>query len=266
MADEKERVRRCQQESLGILLEFQRVCEHFGLRYYLTAGTLLGAVRHKGFIPWDDDIDVAMPRADYEKLFHQGRQYFAEAYVYQEYRTEPSFPFYFAKLRRRGTNVIEPALRTVPIEQGFYIDIFPLDSCPESDKAAALFFKGIEVLICAILSRVSTEFVCGYQKRYMRLLWQLLRRLPCRCLFALRDGLRKTVSRVVSGRRLCTVGGAHGYPRETYQAKWFGESVPLEFEGHLFPAPAGWDALLRNMYGDYMVLPPQEERQGHFIE
>lgn len=266
MAFSENKLRGIQLESLEILLEFHRVCESLGLRYYLTAGTLLGAVRHKGFIPWDDDIDVAMPREDYERLARLAPDILSKRYLYQSILTEPHFPFYFAKIRRLGTYVAEPMLQGVPMEQGIYIDIFPLDLCPETERAAMLLFKGVELLTCAVFSRVSTEFVCGYTKRYMRALWQVLRRLPARRLFALREGLRKRMGSMASGHRLCTVGGAHGYPRETYQASWFEESVQMEFEGHLFPVPAGWEALLRNMYGDYMTPPPENERQGHFIE
>lgn len=264
MREEKSGLPHYQRESLEILLEFQRVCQKLGLQYYLTAGTLLGAVRHKGFIPWDDDIDIAMPRKDYDRLALEGQNLFESQYVYQEYRTEPNFPYYFAKLRKRGTRAEEPILRAIQMEQGIYIDIFPLDRCPDSDRWATLLFKGIELLDCAVLARVSTEFVCGYQKGYMRFLWNVLRRLPNGCLFALREGTRRLLGR--SGKRLCTAGGHHGYPKETYQPEWFAETVELEFEGHSFPVPADWDALLKNMYGDYMALPPQEERQGHFAE
>lgn len=253
-----------QKAELDILMEFQRLCQVFGLRYYLTAGTLLGAVRHKGFIPWDDDIDVVMPRKDYDRLVRLASEAVSPEYVYQEYRTEPNFPYYFAKLRKRGTRVEEPILRAIEMEQGYYIDIFPLDYCPRGDRLATLFFKGIELLDCAVLARVSTEFVCGYQKAYMRFLWNVLRHLPNDCLFALREWIRRLFG--VGGSRLCTVGGNHGYPRETYQLEWFVETVELEFEGQPFPAPAGWDELLKNMYGDYMRLPPPEERQGHFSQ
>lgn len=258
------KVNSIQEQALELLLEYQRLCETLDLRYYLTAGTLLGAVRHKGFIPWDDDIDVVMPREDYDRLAQLAPQYISHEYAYQEYRTEPNFPYYFAKLRRRGTRAEEPVLRAIQMEQGYYIDIFPLDRCPDSDRVAGWLFKGIELFDCAVLARVSPEFVCGYRKLYMRGLWNVLRRLPNRWIFALREGTRKMLG--LGGRRLCTVGGHHGFPRETYRPEWFHRGVELEFEGHRFPAPGGWEALLENMYGDYMTPPPEKERQGHFIE
>lgn len=257
-------LRALQMAELEILLEFQRVCEKLGLRYYLTAGTLLGAVRHGGFIPWDDDIDVAMPRADYDRLAQEGSGHFDSRYIYQEYRTEPNFPYYFAKLRKGGTRAEEPILRAIEMEQGYYIDIFPLDRCPDGDRRATLLFKGIELLDCTVLARVSPEFVCGYRKPCVRLLWALLRHLPNRGLFTLREWLRKLLG--LGGGRLCTVGGHHGYPRETYRPEWFARSAEMEFEGHPFPVPIGRDALLKNMYGDYMTPPAEEERQGHFAE
>lgn len=259
---EKTKLRSVQLEELNLLLELRRVCEKLGLRYYLTAGTLLGAVRHGGFIPWDDDIDVAMPRRDYDKLAQLGPRCFHAEYIYQEYRTEPNFPYYFAKLRRRGTRAEEPVLRAIEMEQGYYIDIFPLDRCPNSDRLAKWFFKGIELLDCAVLARVSREFVCGYQKPYMRFLWNVFRRLPNGAIFALREEVRKLSG--LGGRRLCTVGGKHGYPRETYLPEWFAQVTELNFEGYSFPVPSGWKSLLENMYGDYMTPPPPEARQGHF--
>lgn len=260
---EQNDLRSLQQTELELLLEFQRVCEKLGLRYYLTAGTLLGAVRHKGFIPWDDDVDVAMPRADYDKLSQLAAQHVSPKYVYQDYRSQPNFPYYFAKLRKRGTRALEPILGSIQMDQGIYIDVFPLDRCPGA-KRAVLLFKGVELLDCAVLARVSPEFVCGYQKPYMRLLWNVLRRLPNKVLFALREGWRKLLG--LGGKDLCTIGGHHGYPRESYRPEWFSETVDLEFESHTFPAPAGWDALLKNMYGAYMTPPPEAERQGHFRE
>jgi len=261
---EASKLRYHQLEIFTILLEFQRVCEKLDLHYFLTAGTLLGAVRHKGFIPWDDDIDVAMPKSDYEMFSCQGHRLLSPEYVFQDYRTEPNFPYYFGKVRKRGTRVAEPIMESIDMEQGIYIDIFPLDICPDRDDRAVFFFKGIELLDCAVLARVSPEFVCGYKKLYMRFLWNLLRKLPNRVLFWLRERLCRTVAWRASGQKLCTVGGSHGYPRESYETEWFRETVCLDFEEGRFPAPAGWEALLTNMYGDYMTPPEERDRQGHF--
>lgn len=256
--------RELQMQELEILLEFQGLCQRNNLRYFLTAGTLLGAVRHKGFIPWDDDIDIAMPREDYERLAAVCRTELGPQYFFQDYSTEPNFPYYFAKIRKMGTEVYETGLDDIEMHKGIYIDIFPLDICPDRQWKAVVFFKGVELLDCAVLSKVSRQFVCGYRKWYMRAAYCILRYLPKRTLFALREWLRKAVAVGASGERLCTVGGRHGHPRETYRTQWFEHIQELSFEGHAFPAPGGWDELLCNMYGDYMTLPPEEEQERHF--
>lgn len=257
-------LRTLQLTELEILLEFCRVCKCLNLQYFLTAGTLLGAVRHKGFIPWDDDIDVAMSRKDYEIFVKRANSVLTSEYFFQEYRTEKRFPYYFAKIRKRGTYVSEPILRDIDMEQGIYIDILPLDFCPDSERLAQLFFKSMELVSCAILARESREFVCGYKKMRTRLAWGILRRLPNKVLFQIREWIRRGLTAGASGQRLCTVGGRHGYPKETYETRWFQDTVELEFEVHSFSAPSGWAELLSHMYGDYMTPPPQQERRGHF--
>lgn len=251
-------------EELELLAELKRLCQKHGLTYFLTAGTLLGAVRHKGFIPWDDDIDVAMPRRDFDRLAELCREELDGRYFYQDRHTDPSYPLYFAKLRKHGTEVHEPWLERIPMHKGIYIDIFPLDICPRGDRAARVFFKVIELLTFAAVGKIDPEYVCGYRKWYMRALYALMKRMPLRFLFGARDAIRRGVAAACPPERLCTVGGTHGYPAETYEAKWFEETARLEFEGAEYPAPGQWNTLLTNMYGDYMTPPPGEERQGHF--
>ena len=256
--------RELQLQELEILLEFRRICQRHNLQYFLTAGTLLGAVRHKGFIPWDDDIDIAMPREEYERFARLCQSELGAQYLFQDYTTESNFPYMFAKIRKHGTCVCEPSLDDIDMHKGIYIDIFPLDICPDQKWKAVVFFKGVELLDCAVLDRVSAQFVCGYQKLYMRFLFSVLRRFPNQTLFKLREWLRKGMAAGASGKKLCTVGGHHGFPRETYQAEWFEQTDELSFEGHAFSVPGGWNELLCNMYGDYMELPPVTERNGHF--
>jgi len=250
---------------LEILKEFGRICEKHNLSYCITAGTLLGAVRHKGFIPWDDDIDVVMPRKDFDRLEKICLNYLPTGLFYQNYQTEANYPFYFAKLRKNNTEVCEESLIDVQMHKGVYIDIFPLDKCPKGKIFGKLFFKVMELLNCVVVAKVNRSFVCGYKKKYMRFLFAILKYLPKRLLISMREIWRILVGILSSGECLCTVGGAHGYPRETYKKEWFAESVLLEFEGAQYPAPVGWRELLTNMYGDYMQLPDEPERTGHFI-
>lgn len=258
-------LRLLQLEELDILLQFKIVCDQLHLKYYLTAGTLLGAVRHKGFIPWDDDVDIAMPRRDYDIFMHSASSLLPSNLIIQEYRTEPKFPYYFAKIRKLGTYVEEPILRSIAMEQGIYIDIFPLDSCPDREKDARLFFKLIELLDCALLGRNAPEFICGYEKFYMVFLWKVLIRMPNARLFEIREKIRKIAGKRSSGKYLCTVGGHHGYPRETYLKEWFSDSCEMAFEEKMFPVPSGWHSILTNMYGDYNILPDEASQSGHFV-
>jgi len=261
---EKEK-RALQMTELEILKEFDRICVKNKLKYYITAGTLLGAVRHKGFIPWDDDIDVVMPRQDFDMLRNTCQQYLAADFVYQDWRTEQNYPMYFAKIRKNGTEVCEENLLDVQMHKGVYIDIFPLDKCPKGKLFGKLFFKVMELLNCAVMAEVNSSFVCGYKKKCMRFLFAVLKHLPKPLLMCTREIWRVLVGVLSSGECLCTVGGAHGYPRETYKREWFAESVLLEFEGEKYSAPVGWHELLTNMYGDYMQPPDELEKTGHFV-
>lgn len=116
---------------LEMLKEFISVCKKLNLRYYALGGTLLGAVRHKGFIPWDDDIDIGMPRADYEIFIRKAQTLFPDHLFIQSIHSENDYLMCFAKLRNSHTTFIESSLRDFKINHGIYIDIFPLDFYPE---------------------------------------------------------------------------------------------------------------------------------------
>ncbi len=255
--------RELQLQELKLLQQFHILCRENHLTYYLTAGTLLGAVRHCGFIPWDDDVDVAMPRRDYNRLREICRTALADPMFYQDETTEADYPYFFAKIRRSDQQAFDPELERMHIRTGIYIDIFPLDVCPKAESTARMFFKTVEVLTAALLGRVNPDFVCGYTKPYMKAAYHLFRLLPNNFLKGVRRGLCRLAAAGGNGR-LCTVGGAHGYPREAYQAEWFAQTVDLLFESDRYPAPAGWDALLTNMYGDYHTPPTAAEMAGHF--
>ncbi len=256
-------LRELQLSEFEILLEFKRVCELEQLQYYLTAGTLLGAVRHGGFIPWDDDIDVAMPRKDYDLLRNCSKDLFQEGYFFQDSKTDSQFPFYFAKLRKEDTTVYEAIFSDVSIHKGEYIDIFPLDICPKEALLAKLFFKEIELLSFVYLSKVSEKYECEYKKWYMLVLSRVCKILPLSTLSELRESFRRMGA--WGGKEYySTVGGTHGYPQERYEALWFQETEYLLFEGVEFPVPKQWEEVLTCLYGAYEKEP--EDKTGHFTK
>ena len=123
-----------QQRELELLRLFVRLCEQLQLRYYLVCGTALGSVKYEGFIPWDDDVDVAMPREDYEVFLEKAPSLLPEGIFLQNYRTDPAFPQIFSKLRNSNTTYIEKSAAALPINHGIFMDIFPLDGYPELPK------------------------------------------------------------------------------------------------------------------------------------
>ena len=246
---------------LKILIYFRNFCESNGLKYFITAGTLLGAVRHGGFIPWDDDVDVVMPREDYDKFVKLMRKNGAGEFIFQDGRTDKNYPIYCPKLREKNYVVHEELFGKALKYNGCYIDILPLDSCPGESQEARIFFDLNVFLTTALVKKVNPGYSVGYTKKSMKRLHAMARLLPRSAIRLLRDLLRRNVS----GEMLCTVDGAHGYPHEVYEREWFDGHVPVEFEGETFSAPIGWDSLLKNMYGDYMKLPDEDKRGGHFI-
>lgn len=259
-----EELRRLQLSELDILKEFKRLCNTNNLRYFITAGTLLGAIRHNGFIPWDDDIDVAMPRDDFDKLAGICKTQLADSFYYQDSYTEENYPYFFSKIRKENTEVFEPCLAGVEIKKGEYIDIFPLDSCPQRPEAAKIFFKINWFFTWVYQGKVDPTFQCGFTKCYAKAAYKLMLHLPLDKIRKIRRSICIYWPKRKQIRLLCTVGGAHGYPAETYKPGWFNNSVELEFEGETFSAPGGWHELLSHMYGDYMKVPASFERQGHF--
>lgn len=247
------RLRRVQLIELEILGELARRCEAESLRWFVIGGTLLGAARHRGFIPWDDDIDIGMPRPDYERFAAHARADADGRYAWQSSETDPAYPFMFGKLLRSGTHVVEPAVAHLPIRHAVYIDVFPLDGAPGSRigrRVHALAFKLAVTALGARIQRSGPRRVLAYVLRVVPRSW------AAGVIGFLADRFGYDAS-----PNVVNASGAWGYARECHPRNRMEPSTTLEFEGMTVPVPGDWQAYLTQVYGDYTELPPLEQQR-----
>lgn len=239
-----------------ILDEIDRICEKHGLKYYLAYGTLIGAIRHKGFIPWDDDIDLWMLREDYEKFAEIAPKELGEKFFYQDWHTEPDYPYNFAKVRMNGTSFNEDLTEHLNIHQGVWIDLFPIDKeNPDATDEEILKFHDKATRI-----RTFIEAPAMYKnqsnpvkKIILFILFKLISRKKLHeKLYKLETEFNNTDSEIYSFRMDDCVA--------RFRLSDFGDGIKVDFEGKQYYAPINYDSMLRNQYGDYMQMPPVEKR------
>ena len=255
----KEQLRAVQLKQLETMVEIDRICREQGLRYYLIGGTLLGAVRHKGFIPWDDDLDIAMPRKDYDRFMEIGQRFLRDKYFLQNYETEECCFIPFAKVRVNGTIFKEAVVAHLNCHHGVFVDIFPLDrvsSTPKTRKRDAFYCTQLQRIISAKL---------GLENSGSKTL-NRLRSLVGRC-FTVRL-LGAHMHRVLRRHQNINTGlltnalSPYGAEKEMLPFAQYGRPLEVDFEGYHLFAPAESEILLKQVYGDFMKLPPEEERGG----
>ncbi len=243
---------------IDLLRVFISTCKKLNLKYYVIGGTLLGTVRHKGFIPWDDDIDVAMPRRDYEIWINKAQDLIdKDLYFVQTFLTDPYYPSNFAKLRNNRTTFIESSLRHLKINHGVYIDVFPLDYYPQKTKV----FNLKKFCLTSKITQAFDTDVISYskaKKTIRKLAAILVLGTPFDAVIK-REKLYKSVTQ---GELIANHCGAWG-SKEIVPAKWYGDGKILKFEGIDVCVPQKYKSWLHKVYGDYMELPPEEKRVTH---
>ena len=248
-----------QSASLDTLICFDKYCTDHQLTYFLTYGTLLGAVRHHGFIPWDDDVDVFVPRDDYEKLIREFSDPTGHFKLFSCFN-DPIYVRPYAKLENMQTARLMPD-GTVS-DDGIGIDLFPLDGLPEDLEKAREIFKKQNDKYKDIINRCDI-----YRFLKPKSAADFFKRSVGRILFAV--GYLKRTGRAISVnpygtryddcKKLASVVGLDSGKFRVYEREWF-LPMQMDFEKHQFTVPSGYDQVLKLIYGDYMQLPPEDQR------
>lgn len=262
-----EEFRKMQLLQLDMIVELDKVCRRHDIKYTISCGTLLGAVRHKGYIPWDDDADITMLREDYERFKKVANEMNPEICFFQDHTTDPEYLWAYGKLRRVNTVFVRVGQEHIKCKTGVSIDVLPLDDAPLSilgqmlqdfdcyflrkilwSKVAIKNSQGIELFIYKILNCFSVEFVYKSLKKYTERSSNTSRNRVRILLFPAFGKLYLT----------------HPLQERYSMPKiWFLERAEYEFEGKKFYGIKDYDAFLKYLYGDYMTLPPIEKREPH---
>lgn len=244
---------------LKILEEFDRVCRLLEIPYILFAGSMLGAVRHQGFIPWDDDIDVMMLRPDYERFLAQAETVLDQKTFYLQKEFSAHWPMFFSKLRLNQTTCLEKYYPKDPAShQGVYIDIFSCDNAAKTGFGRIIQFFASKVVIAKGLDRRGYVTDSLSKKLFM----VFCRLLPQKFFLNLSRRGSSQSEKVHS-----FYAAARAYNKNVYLRQFFTQRIEVEFEGRSCSIPKDYDTLLRILYGDYMEIPPPEKRKrkGHTI-
>ena len=257
--DEK-MLRQLQMIQMEMLVEVDRICRKCKIKYNIIAGTLLGAVRHGGYIPWDDDADVALLRPEYEKFRRACKTELDKSrFVFQDHRNTKGYRWGYGKLRRKNTLFLREHQEHMPYMQGVFIDVFPLDGIPNN-----YFLRSLKNFECFCVRKILWSRVgkIGDKNFWKRQVYKMLDKIPEKMVFRyyhimIRNASKKK-SRMVRILMFPTPNSEYGYYRN-----WYENSVDTVFEGEILQGIRDYDSYLSFKFGAYMELPPEEKRKVH---
>lgn len=261
-------LRKVQLAQLEIAKEIKRVCEGNGIQYFLDSGSLLGAVRHKAFIPWDDDMDFGMIYDEYVRFLEIAPEKLGSDYFLQSWDTDSGYPFAFAKVLKKGTEYVEDIFEKGDKRNELYVDVFPYypfpkDTClQKKQKFWIQIYKHILMMQAGMTPWMRPEsFVDKLKVRIMYTPFLLLGKICKR---------GKVIGRYKKALELAIDHAGYAYfPTDmkfgscVMPCACFSSFVELPFEDTFFQCPADYDTYLKSAYGDYMQLPPEDKRENH---
>lgn len=262
-----EQFRQMQLTELDMLVEFDRVCRKNNIDYVLFCGSLLGAVRHKGYIPWDDDADIAMLREDYNRFKEHIDEMNPDICFFQDHETDSEYRWGYGKLRRTGTKYVRVGQEHLKCKTGIFVDIFPMDDIPLSIIGQILQDWHCYCLRKILWSEVAKKNTKGFWKVW----FTILSKVPVSIPFHALNRYAKKSKNDTPNRVRCLSFPATGtlYKKNPISKRygmpksWFTDRNEYLFEGKLFYSSRDYNDVLEYIYGDYMRLPDPKDREQH---
>ena len=262
-------IRETQEAALEVLKTITELCDQLSCRYFLAYGTLLGAVRHKGFIPWDDDVDIMMPRPDHDKLcayFKEHKDDYPHLRLFN-YDECPEYPYMITRFSDNRFMLVEENEKSYGM--GVFIDIYPLDGLGDTKKDAYKKAKKADILSSFCYQASRTRFVAETNTRGLKTL-KIIVKYPMYIIARIigKDFFQKRLKNLkyqnydTSQYVGCGVWIV-GYKEDTYKKEWFDKLVKARYEQYEFYIPQEYDKILTFIYRDYMQLPAEKDRIGH---
>ncbi len=251
--------------ALNVLCQVRDICKSQEIRYFLDGGTLLGAVRHYGYIPWDDDIDICMPRPDYDRFIEYCKNN-ETPFGLVSFEIDARFTELYAKAYDRNTICIEHYVNKNGADYGVYIDIFPVDGLGNNDKEAIKLLRKSRYKRSLLTASNWQKFFKSKTRSWFVEPIRFIFYLMSRCVNS--NKLIKKIEKIYESKdfdnceKVGVVCGCYG-DREVMNRDIYNEAVEVSFEHEFFNAMAKYDEFLKNLYGDYMQLPPPEKRVTH---
>lgn len=248
-------LKKVQQKDLELAKTFVTFCQQHDLLCYFCGGGCIGAIRHGGFIPWDDDLDFFMPREDYEKLKELWKNTDDNPYVLLFPSEQYQDRNIFMTLRDKNTTMIKPYQKDLDIPHGVAIDIFPLDHFPKSK-----FKRGVQIFWALLYQLYCAEIVPVNYGRFVNTLGEIMLKLPKKWRVNIWQFSEKRMIKNKKSGYVTELCAGPKYMFKKYDASFFETSIYREFEHEQMPIPIGYDGYLKEAFGNYMEMPPIEQR------
>jgi LPS biosynthesis protein len=248
---------------LVIAEEIKRICEKHNIKYFIIAGTALGAIRHKGFIPWDEDMDIGMLRGDYDRFVAACREELDGKFFFQDIHTDRYYPSMFSKIVLKDTIYQEIGTEKSKAINGIFVDIFPFDKVPNDETLKAkteVSRRRVNQLL-----RMHCNYETGARSKLMYGMTMVLAKLMPKFLI---NTIAEYVYKKYNGikaKEVVTAEGSYGYTKEIIPIDYTRQLIDVPFEDTTFPVFKDYDGYLEGMYGDYMVIPPSGNREKHHL-